>query len=371
MQTKTLTEQIEVARRKVVSDGYDMSVGELVSLYKNNELVINPAFQRLYRWEESQKTRFIESLLLGIPIPPIFVFQQESGIWELVDGLQRISTILELFGELRDAQGQLLAPLELGGTTLLPALANKRWEPRAEEDKDALDVSQKLAVKRARLRVEILKKESDQDAKFELFQRLNTGGSPLSEQEVRNCVLVMVNKPFFDWLSVLELQESFRITTPLTDAQVERGKRLELVLRFVSYRRFPYKPGLDLNEYLDAAARDLAKRDSDFWDDEKSIFTFTFQLLSEALGGNAFKRWDGERHSGAFLISGFDSIAHGIASNVVAIRALAPGERLALVQDRARTVWGAQEFTSNSGMGVRGTTRLTNLLPFGARHFSV
>jgi hypothetical protein len=371
MTPTTLTEQIAVARRQVVSDGYDMSVGELVSLYKNNELVINPAFQRLFRWEESQKTRFIESLLLGIPIPPVFVFQQESGVWELVDGLQRVSTILELFGELRDSDGKPVEPLELGGTTLLPALANKHWEPRSDEDEDALDVSQQLAVKRARLRVEILKKESDQDAKFELFQRLNTGGSPLSEQEVRNCVLVMVNKPFFDWLSALEAQQEFRDILPLTETQIERGKRLELALRFVSYRRSPYSPGLDLNDYLDAAARKLSKTDSGFWEDEESIFKGTFHLLRETLGSSAFKRWDGARHTGGFLISGFDAIAHGVASNLTRIQALEPEARTAFVKDRAKSIWNAPEFTRNSGMGVRGTTRLTNLLPFGVKHFAV
>ena len=84
-----LEQQIETASRQIVSDGYDMSVGELISLYKEKELIINPSYQRLFRWEESQKTKFIESLLLGIPIPPIFVFQKADGIWELIDGLQR------------------------------------------------------------------------------------------------------------------------------------------------------------------------------------------------------------------------------------------------------------------------------------------
>eukprot|EP01041_Mallomonas_annulata_P019632 gene19632-39051_t len=62
-----VTEQLNTARRKVVTDGYEMSLGEIASLYKSGELVIDPNYQRLFRWEESQRTRFIESLLLGIP----------------------------------------------------------------------------------------------------------------------------------------------------------------------------------------------------------------------------------------------------------------------------------------------------------------
>src|SRR5262245_59523836 len=98
-----LAVEIAKARREVVTDGYDMSVGEIISMYRDEEFIINPEYQRLFRWKPFQKTRFIESLLLGIPVPPIFVFQQKSGKWELVDGLQRVSTILEFVGELRDA----------------------------------------------------------------------------------------------------------------------------------------------------------------------------------------------------------------------------------------------------------------------------
>jgi len=101
----SLEKELEKARQEIVSDGYDMSVGEIMNLYKDKEIVINPAFQRFFRWEPYQKTRFIESLLLGIPIPPIFVFQNPGGEWELIDVLQRLSTIFEFVGILRLPDG--------------------------------------------------------------------------------------------------------------------------------------------------------------------------------------------------------------------------------------------------------------------------
>ncbi|MFN6036372.1 MAG: DUF262 domain-containing protein, partial [Dolichospermum sp.] len=70
-------------------------------MYEDKEIVIKPAFQRYFRWDEEQRTRFIESILLGIPIPPIFVAEDGDGVWELVDGLQRISTVLSFFGVLK------------------------------------------------------------------------------------------------------------------------------------------------------------------------------------------------------------------------------------------------------------------------------
>src|SRR6201985_4017399 len=99
-----LQNEIEEAKRLVKTDAYQMSIGELVNMYRDGDLVINPDFQRLFRWEIGQKSKLIESLLLGIPIPSIFVFEQEDSKWELIDGLQRISTLLEFMGLLRDPE---------------------------------------------------------------------------------------------------------------------------------------------------------------------------------------------------------------------------------------------------------------------------
>jgi len=97
-----LDKEIDKAQRMVKTDAYQMSIGEIVSMYKDDELIINPDFQRLFRWETGQNAKLIESILLGIPIPSIFVFETDEAKWELIDGLQRISTILEFMGLLRD-----------------------------------------------------------------------------------------------------------------------------------------------------------------------------------------------------------------------------------------------------------------------------
>ena len=359
--------QIETARRQIVSDGYDMSVGELISLYKGKELIINPSYQRLFRWKESQKTKFIESLLLGIPIPPIFVFQKADGVWELIDGLQRISTILEFAGVLVDPDGQPVLPSDLEGTNLLPSLAGVHWNASSEPDPKSFTITQRLDIKRVRIRVEILKKESDEDAKYELFQRLNTGGSKLSEQEVRNCVLVMVNPDFYKWITNLATLDDFETTVGLTENARNQQKHIEIALRHIAYRRVPYQSGLDVNEYLDKAALRLAHMSVDERATEETIFRSSFELLASALGEDAFRRWDGEKHSGSFLISSFDAIAHGVASNLVAINNLTDSR--AWVHDRARATWSEETFQQHSGMGVRGTTRLMKLLPFGVEFF--
>ena len=102
MDDEKLEQRIKDLRNNLTTDRLDMSYGEIINMYQSGDLIISPEFQRLFRWKNFQKTRFIESILLGIPIPPIFVAEDKEGKWELVDGLQRLSTVLSFFGLLKD-----------------------------------------------------------------------------------------------------------------------------------------------------------------------------------------------------------------------------------------------------------------------------
>ena len=95
----SLQEEIDKTRQDIRTDGYSMSIGEWISLYEKNEIDIHPDFQRFFRWSDHQKSTFIESILLGIPIPPIFVSQRNDGIWDVIDGLQRLSALPPIWGK--------------------------------------------------------------------------------------------------------------------------------------------------------------------------------------------------------------------------------------------------------------------------------
>ncbi|MDO9617241.1 MAG: DUF262 domain-containing protein [Pseudomonas sp.] len=364
----SLEKEIQKARKEIVSDGYDMSLGEVINLYKDGELKINPEFQRLFRWDITRKTRFIESILLSIPIPPIFVFQDKDGSWELIDGLQRLSTILEFSGALSGPDGEKVEPSTLEGTKFLPSLANKRWQVWSGND-SAIDKSMQMQIKRARIRVEILLKESDENAKYELFQRLNTGGARLSEQEVRNCVAVMINPELHKRLKKLAEFDDFIKTTNQTSSALEKQAGVELVLRYFAFKNHPYKKGLDVHEYLDEALVEISKSENIDWDKEEDLFKKTFGLLKDALGDKAFKRWDGANFSGKFLMSLYETIAFGVAQNMKAIDKKGRQEQKDFVISKAKKLWENEVFEKNSGAGIRGTTRLTNLLPMAAGFF--
>lgn len=358
-----LIDEVQAARQKVVTDGYEMSLGEIINLYKDRELVIDPVFQRLFRWDDQRKTRFIESILLGIPVPSIFVFQDEHGVWEVIDGLQRVSTILQLTGDLIGERAVELGPLILNGTRFLPSLNGKRWTESAVGADDGLGSKLQIEIKRSRQRVEILKSDSAESAKYELFQRLNTGGAMLTEQEVRNSIAVSLNREFYDWLHELSNYRSFVNTTRQTGAALEREAGTELALRFLAFRLVAYQPGLDVHEYFDDALFHLASADGLDMAAERETFTTTFDYLDAALGDSVFQRWNGEVFTGKFLMSLFEVIATGVSKNLLAYRAMTAEKRAEVITEKAKALPNNPIFSRNSGAGVRGTTRLTNLLP--------
>lgn len=367
----SLDKEILKARKEIVADGYEMSFGEVMNLYRDAELIISPSFQRLFRWDTARKSRFIESLLLGIPIPPIFVFQNPEGEWELIDGLQRISTVFEFAGLLRLPDGKLAKPSVLEGTKFLPSLEGMYWELKGQQKGAEIGKAQQIQIKRARLRVEILKPESEPTAKYELFQRLNTGGVGLSEQEVRNCVAVMLNKSFYDWMIEVSIYPAFVTTTDQTPEAIKKQSAIELVLRLVAFRHVKYDHSLDVHPYLDDALINLATGQiANFsMNKEEKVLKRTFDLLNAVFGSKAFKRWDGYDFKGKFLMSLFEVIATGVSWNIDAIEKMPDNEKRDFLQEKARELWTHTDFIRNSGAGIRGTTRLSKLLPMAAAWF--
>ncbi len=218
--TKELEQEISNERGRLSSDRMDISFGELINLYKNNELIIQPEYQRLYRWTLTQKTALIESILLAIPIPPIFVAEDKGGIWELVDGLQRVATFISFFGDLRtdltklkyknavddefDEEGEI----NIGNKWKLDA--GSLVESLEGYNIDTLPQKYIINLKRAVCRVEILRGESNIAMKYELFKRLNSGGSKLTPQEIRNAIYRDINPALNELIIELSQNEIFQ-----------------------------------------------------------------------------------------------------------------------------------------------------------------
>lgn len=366
-----LQNEIEKAQRQVRTDAYQMSIGEIVSMYEANEIKIDPEFQRLFRWSNSQKSKLIESLLLGIPLPPIFVFEKEAGEWELIDGLQRLSTILEFMGILKDSSGEIRPPSILDATKYLPSLHNVVWElsdiieDASRGEQVVLEKSSQLAIRRSRLGVEILKRPSDNQTKFDLFQRLNAGGTQANPQELRNCIMLMVNRSFFVKVrEAIELPQ-FQEVSNISEEQKEKQRDMEFAVRFLVLLNIVYDGKLDVEEHIDFGIVELSnslKPETAYYQIEK-----TFELLQTADGGNALRRFDGSSHSGKIGLVGLEAIAVGVADNLESILSLQ--KPIEYLKEKLRSFWSHPEIPSFLSPGLRGTTRIQRTVPFGKSWF--
>jgi len=225
---------------------------------------------------------------LGIPVPPIFVFQTSRGAWELVDGLQRLSTIFEFAGVLkrRDNEPEPPGPVALLGTNFLPDLEGKTWNSPEGNEERGIGATAQLSIKRARIRVEILKKESDPIAKYELFQRLNTGGTELSEQEVRNCTALMINPDFHTWLKDRSVFDPF-VSTPTQRLSTQLKYYPNTSFSLASLTPFGRSGHSKTSSTVTARAPDYQLCIGEFMKDIASCINHTDRYHTGNLGSNA------------------------------------------------------------------------------------
>lgn len=370
----TLQEQIDDMSKVITTDSYPMSIGELANIYKDGDLDLHPEFQRFFRWDIKQKSNLIESILLGIPIPPIFVYQNEQGVWDVIDGLQRLSTIFEFMGILRkpgEAEGELVKadPSKLVKTKFLPALLDKVWE--CPEEEKCLTDAQRRYIKRSKLDIKIIEKSSDANAKYELFQRLNTGGAHLSPQEIRNCLLVMINNNFYQMLKGMNDYGTYKTCLPLTENSLEQQNDMEMVVRFVVARHSDLdKINRDENmhDYLTERVTEIAKDSTFDLEQEQTVFKETFDYLNELLGADVFRKYSTSkgRFEGSVLISSFESIVLGVSKNLEKLKQEDDDKVIQIIKG----IYVHQDYNENTRRGIRALTRFRGLSKLSLELFS-
>lgn len=363
----SLEVEIETAAHDVSTDSYTMSVGEVISMYRDGELTLNPDFQRLFRWTILQQSRFVESLLIGIPVPPIFVFEAPDGKWEVVDGLQRLSTVLKFCGELTDPDtGKRCPQSRLVATRYLPSLENVVWTATAGTEGIPLGFAQQRAIKRARLIVQMLRRGSDNRSKFDLFQRLNSYGAPAKPQELRNCLMVMLNSELKKMVDRLSNDADVRALVSSDNSDMLTLRAQERMCRLLVFSRTRYDEQSDVEEYVDRGIESLATSGMDLDGAERRVLR-VFQIIRAAEGDVAFRRFNGENFVGRFLEGAFEVIAVGVFSNLEAIES--QSNPIQFLSDKIRAVWGQPASSGFYGSGLSGRTRIMRTVPFGIDFF--
>jgi hypothetical protein len=363
----SLESEIKQSALHLATDAYDMSVGEIMNVYRDGELIVNPEFQRLFRWNIFQKSHLIESLLIGVPIPSIFVFETEDGSWELIDGLQRVSTILEFAGLLRDSDGKLVPPSVLCDTRYLPSLDGKSWDGTPPKSKP-IGPSFQVAIKRSRLAVQILKKTSDEKAKYDLFQRLNSHGSIATPQELRNSVIYMINKEYFKILKDLSEDQDFINIMHQSERSSESQSKMDFLTRFLVFNFMEYDRSWDIEEYLDNGIIEVISSGKKEFDGMVKQFKETLKLLVSTGNVDLLRRFKDGKFQGRVGQAAFETVFLGVSQNLRSIRARAnPGD---YVLKRAKALWARADVQEFTKAGQRGTDRIQKTIPFGKAWFA-
>lgn len=193
--TLTIVE-IPQEARKINTQAYDKSISDIVRMIDDGDIILDPEFQRNYVWDNRKASSLIESVILNVPIPVIYVSQENDDRWAVIDGLQRLWSLKRFFN----------GKFKLSGLEILTEL-NK-------QDISSLNPKALRMLKNGLLRIIMISQDSNEEIKYDVFMRLNSGSVHLTEQELRNCLYRgAFNKMLKDlsfnakWLSMLGLQE--------------------------------------------------------------------------------------------------------------------------------------------------------------------
>lgn len=285
--------------RELHAEEQKLSVRELWQRYMRGRLNLQAEFQRDYVWDNKRASRFIESLILNLPVPPIFVAENEDGSWEVVDGHQRLES---LFG--------FLQPLAAGPSQDVPvppkfrALKLRSLEVLHDDlngrSADSLAIRDRESLLNRGITIVSIPRAAHQDLRFVLFARLNLGSVPLNPQELRNCIY----RGDYNRL-IRDLAEDPR--TLALFGREEPHKRMrdrELVLRFfaLSHRRGQYRTPYSgfLNDEMESNQNCDAETCAKFRAEFVTAVTWTRKIFGQEAGvlfrrgadGNARGRWD-------------------------------------------------------------------------------
>lgn len=278
------------AQDRLVLQASDLSLETIASMVASRAIDITPQYQRRERWTHKGQSKLIESFLLNIPIPPVYLAEDDFGTYSVIDGKQRLTTIHRF---MRDK-------LKLVELETFDELENAYFKDLPRDLQNALTI-------RPYLRVVTLLKQSDPEIKYEVFTRLNTGGEPLDPQEIRNALyrgqfndllFTLSEEPFFrQQLKIKTLKEP----TYLSMADVE------FVLRFFtireSWKNFEGDYRRSMDGFMDRHKGLGADKCAKFGEQFKTALARVEKIWGDA----AFKRYEAGISRNQFLAAVYDA----------------------------------------------------------------
>lgn len=267
----------------VITQGRTVSL--LLTRLEEGELDLSPDFQRRSNlWSETTKSGLIESLLLRIPIPSLYVAEDKAGNYTVVDGLQRICAIAHFanVAALNKAVNATLDPLRLSGLASLKEYTGKSF---AELPRGLV-----RRINETELTLHIIRPGTPLDVKFNIFSRINRGGLPLTAQEIRNAVYRG------EWKKYIHQMADSGMFKKATEGKIrgERMEDLELVLRFVAlYSHLePRHPDQSLDNFLNTFVEKIsAQWGAERWEAVMQAFEKAMEYAPKIFGRIAFRKY--------------------------------------------------------------------------------
>jgi hypothetical protein len=342
-----LEQKYRVQMRQIVSQKIELPISALKGMIEA-QIKLNPDFQRRDRWNQEKQSRFMESIIMNVPIPPVFLGEDEYGDYTVLDGRQRLTAIYEF----------LRNTYTLKNLEVWSELNGLRY---SDLEKKQLD----RAVTRRFVPAVVILKESSPEVKFDVFDRLNTGGVVADPMEIRNAVFP---GPFNRQLHALSANATFRRLwrippeehKRLADPIYSRMRDLELVLRFFALREHEQ---MDirfkdyLSEFMDRR-NEAYQSDGALASSDERAFIKAVSNSFHVFGDDAFRKPTATGELGSKSAPLADAVMVGLSS--VEQQQLTPPRRERLVEGFRQLCIENPQFQKAIGTGTNGKGAITN-----------
>ncbi len=306
-----INEQYKKGEIRIVTEQARYPLNSIEAMVDSPKYILNPEYQRRKRWNNTRKSRLIESFIMNVPIPPIFLYEIDYSIYEVMDGQQRLTAIDDFY------KGNF----DLEGLEYWPGLNGRNYQNLPEQVQKGIDRRYLSSI--ILLQETAKSKEEAEYLKQIVFERLNSGGEKLTEQETRNalqngkfnklCIRLSKNDSFRKmWTFPLESEGEEKL---LESESYRKMEDVELVLRFFAYRHIENLKS-PVDKFLDEYLKQANNYSDETIENLENIFQETIQLIYSILGDSAFIPPKEQRARKTPLKTIYDPIMQGFANNI-------------------------------------------------------
>ncbi|MEA5471693.1 DUF262 domain-containing protein [Spirulina sp. 06S082] len=307
-----INEKYKKGEIRIVTEQARYPLDSIEAMLDSAKYIRNPEYQRRKRWNNTRKSRLIESFIMNVPIPPIFLYEIDYSIYEVMDGQQRLTAIYDFY------KGKF----ELEGLEYWQELNGRNYQNLPEQVQKGIDRRYLSSI--ILLQETAKSKEEAEYLKQIVFERLNSGGEKLTAQETRNalqngkfnqlCIKLSQNEYFRKmWNLPLESEGEEKL---LESESYRKMEDVELVLRFFAYRHIDNLKS-PVDKFLDEYLKQANNYSKETIDNLENIFQDTIQLIYSILGDSAFIPPKEERNRKTPLKTIYDPIMQVFANNIL------------------------------------------------------